>query len=106
MGVPFVDGQLVTETLIAFAMIAMLGLILRWTFSHNRDTESRLWPPGPDDFGLLAPVATVDTADEATRLRTALSLAGVKATTTITRDGRHQILVFANDLDRARRVAN
>jgi len=94
--------------LIAFAMIAMLGLILRWTFSHSRDAESRLWPSAgsDDDFGLLAPVATVDTADEAARLRTALHLADVKATTTVTRDGRHQILVFVKDLDRARRVAN
>jgi hypothetical protein len=104
--VPFLDGQLIAETLLAFAMIAMLGLVLRWTFSHSRDAESALWSHGrSDDFGLLAAVATVDTLDEAQQLRSTLARAGVKATT-VARDGRHQVLVFASDLDRARRLAN
>lgn len=97
---------MITETLTAFAMIAMLGLILRWTFSRGRDTAPAQWSRArSEDFGLLAPMATVDTLDEAQRLRATLNQAGMKATTTVAHDGRHQVLVFATDLDRARRVA-
>lgn len=101
--VPSLDGQLLTETLIAFAMIGLLGFVLRWTFA--RDPGTPVWPSGdPEDFGLLTPVATVDTADEAIRVRAMLADAGIKATTAAGPDGRHRVLVFATELDRARRV--
>jgi hypothetical protein len=94
---------LITETLIAFLMIGLLGFVLRWTF--GRDKRMPLWPPtDPEDFGLLAPVATVDTADEASRIKAMLAEAGIKATTSPGMDGRHRVLVFASELDRARRV--
>jgi hypothetical protein len=101
--VPFPDGQLIIETLIAFLMIGLLGFILRWTFS--RDQGAPAWPSSdPEDFGLLAPVATVDTADEASRVKAMLAEAGIKATTSVSPDGRHRVLVFSTELDRARRV--
>ena len=103
---PLVDGHLIAETLIAFLMIGLLGFILRWTF--GRDKNLPPWPPtessDPDDYGLLAPVATVDSADEAARVRAMLAVAGIKATTAAGPDGRHRVLVFAKELDRARRV--
>jgi hypothetical protein len=106
--VPFLDGRLVTETLIAFVMIALLGLVLRWTFARGHDSERAIWPPNqggdPDDFGLLAPVAVVDTADEATRMRDVLLEAGIKTTTAAGPDGRYRVLVFSAELDHARRV--
>jgi hypothetical protein len=101
--VPSLDGQLLTETLIAFLMIGLLGFVLRWTFSRDQGTPP--WPPSdPEDFGLLAPVATVDNADEAARVRAMLADAGIKATTAAGTDGRHRVLVFSTELDRARRV--
>ena len=100
---PLADGQLFIETLIAFLMIGLLGFILRWTFS--RDPGTAAWPPRePEDFGLLAPVATVDTADEAVRIKAMLAEAGIKATTAAGADGCHRVLVFSTELDRARRV--
>jgi hypothetical protein len=97
------DGQLIIETLIAFLMIGLLGLVLRWTFS--RDPGTPAWPSSePEDFGLLAPVATVDTADEAAQVKAMLAEAGIKATTSVSVDGRHRVLVFSTQLDRARRV--
>jgi hypothetical protein len=103
--VPSFDGELLTEMLIAFAMIGLLGVVLRWTFSRSKDAENAIWPTGdPDDFGLLAPVATVDTEAEAQNLRSTLALAGIKATTTPGPDGRYRVLVFASEVDRARRV--
>jgi hypothetical protein len=152
--VPLLDGHILTQSLIAFAAIAVLGLVLRWTFSR----EVRQPPPTPgdrgaldvvsegdppvrprgelprhrgaprlgrlpaigraqspqglrstgtpngDDFGLLAPVAVTDTADEAHRLRGVLAAADIRATTARTRGGHHVVLVFAVELDRARRV--
>ena len=99
---PFLDGQLLVETLIAFLMIGLLGFILRWTFSRDGKPA---WPSSdPEDYGLLAPVATVDTADEASRIKAMLAEAGIKATTAAGTDGRHRVLVFSAELDRARRV--
>jgi hypothetical protein len=131
------------EILIAFAMVGLLGLILRFTFGRDsssgtdaRREDSSLdlsedayvvvseeptprsllapvtpqAPPAPsggedaDDFGLLAPVAVTDDADEAARLKARLAEAHIRATTTQGADGRYRVLVFATELDRARRV--
>jgi hypothetical protein len=59
----------------------------------------------PEDYGLLASVAAVETADEAARVRSLLAGAGIRATTTVGVDGRHRVLVFRSELHRARRVA-
>ena len=59
----------------------------------------------PEDYGLLASVAAVDTAEEAARVRSLLANAGIRATTTVGFDGRHRVLVFSAELHRARRVA-
>ncbi|HEX6871382.1 MAG TPA: hypothetical protein VF163_09825 [Micromonosporaceae bacterium] len=197
---PVLDGRLLSQTLVAFAVVAMLGLVLRWAFRGDRGRAGS-WPPesgatdpasagirpganqpagldrtspgtpgtdqagkdranpdwanterggpdrvnpdrahpehgGPDranpdldperpsqdrpggertnpapvsvsepeDYGLLATVAHVDTVAEAARVRTNLVRAGIRATTTKSRDGRFRVLVFRSELARARRV--
>jgi hypothetical protein len=139
------------EILIAFAMIGLLGLILRYTFGRDlrqrpddgslpwaaptrpepgEDAEppatsddatraapmttSALVPDTPADlddtlgsgaeFGLLAVVAETATAEEAARLRIRLRDAHIRATTARGRDGRHRVLVFPDELDKARRA--
>jgi hypothetical protein len=120
------------EILIAFAMVGLLGLILRFTFGREvpnaaddltvRQDDGTLdlgddsytvvsEDPAPasaavseDDFGLLAPVAVTDDPEEAARLKARLTDARIRATTTQGSDGRHRVLVFASELDRARRV--
>jgi hypothetical protein len=129
------------EILIAFAMVGLLGLILRFTFGRDHTADAGRAdgsldlsddsyvvvseepaatpllapsaPPAPkappvdassDDFGLLAPVAVTDDADEAARLKARLADAHIRATTTQGTDGRYRVLVFAAELDRARRV--
>ncbi len=119
------------EILIAFAMVALLGLILRFTFgreltggsdgakSARRDqgsgdafivvSEDPVAPqpataPGGDDFGLLAAVAVTVSPDEAASLRARLGEAGIRATTARGADGRHRVLVFAAELGRARMI--
>lgn len=109
------------QMLIAFAVIALLGLVLRWTFGRDRRANPP-WPPtdsatltdasghtdnarsDADDFGLLAPVAVVDTAEEAQRVQSMLAEAGIKATSSVGTGGRHRVLVFEAELNRARRV--
>jgi hypothetical protein len=100
--VPLFDVHTLTSLLIAFVMIALLGLVLRWTFS----TDVRKMPHARDvdDYGLLVPVAVVESAEEAERLQSRLVEAGVRATRSQGADGRYRVLVFASELDRARRV--
>lgn len=117
------------EILIAFAMVGLLGLILRFTFGREPNASDDLTArpddgtldlgddsytvvsedPSPsavadEDFGLLAPVAVTTGAEEAARLKARLAEAHIRATTTRGRDGRYRVLVFASELDRARRV--
>lgn len=94
------------QTLVAFAAVAVLGAILRLFFGRGRDTAQIAWPStGPEDFGLLAPAAVVDSKDDAETLRAILADAGIKATTNIAPDGRYRILVFRSELDRARHLS-
>jgi len=123
--VPLFDGRMFPQMLIAFAVIALLGLVLRRTFARDRRADPP-WPPtdnatltgsgtdtatltdsarpDSDDFGLLAPVAVVDTAEEAQRVQSRLAEAGIKATSSVGTGGRHRVLVFETELNRARRV--
>src|SRR6185436_5495808 len=96
-------GRALPTMLIAFGVIALLALLLRWTFAGS-ELPSPAEPGAPDDFGLLTPVAVVDTAEEAQRLRALLADAGIRATRSVGSDGRHRVLVFAAEAERARRV--
>jgi hypothetical protein len=58
----------------------------------------------PDDYGLLSVVTVTDTATSAHAATTLLAEAGIRATVTTGADGRIRVLVFENDLYRARRV--
>lgn len=131
------------QTVLVFAMIGLLGLVLRWTF--KRDKDAPVWPDaatpwsaadlasrasqpmampygspaaaaelsepvtldddGGDDFGLLAEAARAESPHEAERIRAVLAQAGIRATTTVGRDGRQRVLVFTADVHRARRIA-
>jgi hypothetical protein len=93
------------QTLVAFAVVALLSLILKLFFGRSRDATEIAWPaPDSDDFGLLAPATIVDSAEDAKAFRALLADAGIKATTNVGPDGRHRVLVFSADLDRARRL--
>ena len=98
-------GRFFPEMLIAFAVIALLGLLLRWTFARSRSGPDAAWPTDDPDYGLLVPVAIVDTLGEALRMRSRLAEAGIKATTAYGADGRQRVLVFPAELPDARRVA-
>ena len=89
--------------LVVFVVVGLLVAALRWTFG-GQTVRNPPEPGTPDDFGLLTPVAVVETAEEAQRLRALLTDAGIRATRTVGSDGRHRVLVFSAELDRARHV--
>jgi len=91
----------VLALIVAFAVVALLALMLRWTYGTGRISG-----PSPDgttsDFGLLHEVAVAGSAGEANALRAVLSDASIRSTTADAGRGRVRVLVFAADVERAR----
>ena len=86
---------------VAFAVVAFLALMLRWTFG-----TARISGPVPDgknsDYGLLHEVTVASSAGEANALRAVLSDSNIRSTTADAGRGRVRVLVFAADLEQAR----
>ncbi|GAB2682422.1 hypothetical protein [Thalassiella azotivora] len=83
--------------LVVVGTLAVLVLLLRWTFSRGRSVVSR--PPRagrPDEYGLLVSVAEPGTFIEAEVLAARLRDAGLRATLAPTSDGP-RVLVFERD---------
>ena len=87
--------------------IATLVLIIR-LLRHNGPTGGvRLPDPGVvDDYGLLRSVSLIGDLAIAKEVRDRLRDNGVRATVATGRDGMVRVLVFAGELDRARRLIN
>lgn len=114
---PESTGWYLAGPLIAFVLVGIVAAVLRWAL--NRDTDSRgdmllfvldreldegLGLLGGQDFGLLTPAAAADDDATAEEFRTLLSAAGIRATVAPARDGRQLVLVFPEELTRARRL--
>jgi hypothetical protein len=87
---------------VAIVVVCLLGVLLRWVFGTGRGRGGRA--AGSDGYGLLRAVATAEDRPEADALRAVLSDAGIRSTLTTRRDGRVDVLVFREDVDRARRL--
>lgn len=104
---------------IAFVVVLVLGLISRWAMAPTRAQQQRRnRNRARRDFGLLVPVAVRTKRGEADELAALLDASGVRATvvveppgpTLVTASGhvrrqpggRHQVMVFGKDADRAR----
>ena len=91
--------------LVAMAALGVIILMCRWVFSTDqRDdrTQRRLDKiAAHGDLGLLVPVATVRTRDDAEMLRDVLVAAGVRAGISGEADIL-EVMVFSKDLERAR----
>jgi len=90
--------------LLAFGAVLALAGVLRWTF--GRDLRHVPIHSGPPDYGLLKPVATVGDPLTAYELRRMLREADIRSTTVFSEDAQLAVLVFEDDLDRARQVVN
>ena len=88
---------------IAFTVIALLALFLRWAFGNG--TDRRRTSPGPAEDGLLTRVATLTHRESALALRAVLSDAGIRSTIRLPAAHRADVLVFPEDAERARDLA-
>lgn len=88
--------------LMALAVVGLLALMLRWTFSHGGSLVAKAPKSGdPKEYGLLVAVASPGTYIEAEVMRRTLLDADLRATVASTTDGP-RLMVFATDEGRAR----
>ena len=95
--------------LVALVALAVIVLMCRWVFStghRDQRTAKRLEKArSRGDYGLLVPVATVRTAEDADLLRGVLREGGVRGTVAAGDEpGEHVLLVFRADAPRAREL--
>ncbi|WP_138759739.1 hypothetical protein [Modestobacter altitudinis] len=83
---------------IALLAIALIGVFLRWAFASGSSA-----PRQREE--LLTPVATLTRKESALALRAVLSDAGIRSTIREPAAHRADVLVFPEDLDRARALA-
>jgi hypothetical protein len=91
--------------LIAFAVIGLLAVLLRWIFGRGSSVPHPVrLPARSEDYGLLCTVAI--TADEQAAIAVAVRLAGagIRATLATGSDGGVRVLVFEDQIEAARRL--
>ncbi|MGY1838064.1 MULTISPECIES: hypothetical protein [unclassified Modestobacter] len=99
--VPIDAGSLhyLVGPVIALVMLGLIGLFLRWAFASDSSTK----PRRPEE--LLTPVATMTRRESALAFRAVLSDAGIRSTIRHPAAHRSDVLVFPEDLARARALA-
>ena len=87
----------------ALGVIIVLAAVSRWVFRPSRPnrTVQRMDATDARELGLLVVVATVGRAD-AQAQRSTLADNGIRASTSLRSDGRFDLLVFAQDVEKAR----
>ena len=104
--VQFTDGSFLVGPLIAFGVVGIFVLLLRWTFSHGGSVVAKPAKSGRiDEYGLLVSVAAPSTYIEAEIVRRTLEDHQIRATLAQTLAGP-RIMVFPQDADRARRLVS
>jgi hypothetical protein len=102
------DGTVPTDVpadVIALLACGLLVLVMRWVFKPSRP---RTAPPvdasDARELGLLAVIATALPRGEAATNQERLRSAGIQASLSRRMDGTSDLLVFSEDIDRARGV--
>ena len=100
----FTSASYLTGPLLAFGVVGLFVLLLRWTYRRGDSVVAKPSRKGPEDsYGLLVPVASPGTYAEGEILRRTLEAAGVKANLAQTLDGP-RVMVFPDDEARAREL--
>lgn len=85
-------------------VVGFLGLLLRWTSGRGTSlVERRTHPRGPEEYGMLVPVASPSNFVEGELTRRRLTDAGVRSTLAMTTAGP-RLMVWPEDERTARRV--
>jgi hypothetical protein len=99
------DGPYIVGPVIALIVTGVLALLLHRALTRR---DQPMFPPpvanDSTDYGLLVPVATCRDRVDADLVREHLMTAGIRSTLRTDPDGRVKVLVFADALDRARRL--
>ena len=89
------------------ALLVVIGLTIaaRWIFRPSRPNRNieRIDATDARELGLLTVIATLD-RKQAAGQRGTLAEAGIRASTSLRKDGRYDLLVFTQDVDRAREL--
>jgi hypothetical protein len=106
----YLIGPLLSVALVGFLGAAFWRVGLQW-IEHGSGAPRDRYADGlaifgepDDDFGLLFPAAVTDDAEVADEIRQVLIVAGIRATLAVDRDGRVAVLVFADEVEQARRL--
>jgi len=97
------DGPYVIGPVVALAATGVLALLLHRALGKQQAAVP-VAPQRPDDFGLLVPVASCRDQVDADLVRQHLATEGIRSTLATGVEGRIRVLVFADALDRARRL--
>lgn len=102
----FATSAYVVGPLIAFAVVAILAAVLRWSFDSDvsRKQDKLFAAQQSKDYGLLRIVVVAEDMGEAQHLRERLAEAGIRATFAAAPAGHVNVLVFSSQLIAARQV--
>lgn len=108
----YLIGPLIAVGLVGFLGVVVWRMGLQWALSQEPDSLRELYWDGlaifgePDDYGLLCPAAITEDPAVADDIRQLLGDAGIRATHAVDLDGRMAVLVFAEEVEAARRLVN
>jgi hypothetical protein len=97
-------GNDLSGLIIALLAVGVLALIMRWIFtpSHRSGPSARVDASESTDLGMLTVVATNLSRTAALQARALLGDAGLRSSMSRRRDGNLDVLVFRDDVERAR----
>jgi hypothetical protein len=99
-------GTDLSGIVIALVAVAILALIMKWIFtpSHRSGASARIDASESTELGMLTVVAANLPRTAALQARALLGDAGLRSSMSRRRDGNLDVLVFHDDVDRARTV--
>jgi hypothetical protein len=102
---PARDGWYLLGPLFAVALSVIIGAAFWRLGSDDSQSAEGLAIFGErEDYGLLCPAAVTTEPEVAAEVRRLLAAAGIRATYATSRNGRIAVLVFADQLEEARRL--
>jgi hypothetical protein len=97
----------VGDEVIVLIIVLLLGLVMRWAFRSSRPRRaSSVAAPESGELGLLEVISSGLTRQQAMGIRAELGEVGIRSSMSHRRDGGADVLVFRDDLARAKAVLN
>jgi hypothetical protein len=99
-------GDDLSAMIIAVVVVLLLVLLMRWIFtpSHRSGPLARIDASASPDLGMLIVVAANVPRASGMQARALLGDAGLRSSMSRRRDGNVDVLVFRDDIERARQL--